>query len=355
MENDTLLSDIILPTTTRFEEHDMNAADGDVWLIGNCIAPLGEAKTDYEVSLEIAKKLGPEWAEKYTWGRSVEDWMKYGWDSRQIEKSSGLTWEQFKEKQFVAYPYDPDWEKRLQDKPGARAFYEDPKASPLSTPSGLIEFESTFLLKNFPDDKERPPLPHWMPEGATHQDNPLGERAKKYPLLCQSNHGRWKSHAQNDDVSWLREIETCKVKGMDGYLYEPIWLHPTEAAKRGIKSGDIIGMYNERGMVLGGAYVTERIRPGVAYQNHGARMDPIVDDPELPKSEYIDRGGANNLICPEKTISPNAAGQVSSAFLVEVKKVDIQALKAKYPKAFAKDYDPGCGLCFSSWVEGGEL
>jgi len=355
MENDTLLSDIILPTTTRFEEYDMNAADGDVWLIENCIAPLGEAKTDYEVSLEIAKKLGPEWVEKYTWGRSVEDWMKYGWDSRQIEKSSGMTWEQFKEKQFIAFPYDPDWEKRLQDKPGARAFYEDPKSNPLSTPSGLMEFESTFLLKNFPDDKERPPVPHWMPEGPTHQDNRLGERAKKYPLLCQSNHGRWKSHAQNDDVSWLREIETCKVKGVDGYMYEPIWLHPTEAAKRSIKNGDIIGMYNERGMVLGGAYVTERIMPGVAYQNHGARMDPIVDDPNLPKSEYIDRGGANNLICPEKTISPNAAGQVSNAFLVEVKKVDIEALKGKHPKAFAKDYDPDCGLCFSSWVEGGEI
>ena len=90
MENDTLLSDIILPTTTRFEEYDINAADGDVWLVENCIAPLGEAKTDYEVSLEVAKKLGPEWVEKYTWGRSVEDWMKYGWDSRQIEKSSGI-------------------------------------------------------------------------------------------------------------------------------------------------------------------------------------------------------------------------------------------------------------------------
>ena len=138
------------------------------------------------------------------------------------------------------------------------------------------------MLKNFPDDKERPPVPHWIPEGETHQDNPLGERAKKYPLLCQSNHGRWKSHAQNDDISWLREIATCKVKGIDGYMYEPIWLHPTEAAKRGIKSGDIIGMYNERGMVLGGAYVTERIMPGVAYQDHGARMDPIVDDPETP-------------------------------------------------------------------------
>jgi trimethylamine-N-oxide reductase (cytochrome c) len=114
-------------------------------------------------------------------------------------------------------------------------------------------------------------------------------------------------------------------------------------------------MYNERGMVLGGAYVTERIMPGVAYQDHGARVDPIVDGEDIPQSEYIDRGGANNLICPEKILSRNCGGQVGSGFLVEVKKVDIMALKEKYPDAFSRDYDPASGLRFSGWVEGGEL
>ncbi len=89
MENDTLLSDIILPTTTRFEEYDISAGGGDVWMVNNCIAPIGEAKTDYEVSLEIAKKLGADLVQKYTWGRSVEDWMKYGWDTRRSKRSAG--------------------------------------------------------------------------------------------------------------------------------------------------------------------------------------------------------------------------------------------------------------------------
>ena len=114
-------------------------------------------------------------------------------------------------------------------------------------------------------------------------------------------------------------------------------------------NGDIVSMYNERGVVLGGAYVTERIMPGVAYQSHGARMDPISMGP----IKYIDRGGANNLICPAGTVSKNAAGQVSSGFLVEVEKTDIQALKAKYPEAFARDYDPGCGLISEGWIEEG--
>jgi len=349
MEDDTLLSDIILPTTTRYEEYDISSdmMAPAVWIVRDCIAPIGEAKTDYEVSLEIAKKLGPEWVDAYTHGNTVEDWMKIGYEAQGLDKI--MSWEEFKEREVYIVPTDPDWEEKLKAKPGARDFYEDPVANPLKTPTGLLEYESTFLLENFPDDEERPPVAHWIPEGKTHQENPLGEKGKKYPLLVVSNHPRWRCHAEHDDVSWLREIPTCKVKGIDGYLYEPIWIHPTEAAKRAIVSGDVISMYNEKGTVLGGAYVTERIMPGVAYQDHGARVDPIAMGPD----EFIDRGGANNLICPEPTISLNATGQVASGFLVQVEKTDLVALKAKYPEAFARDYDPGCGLIFNGWVEGG--
>lgn len=353
MEDDTIYSDLILPTTTKFEEYDISAGGGDVWMVRDCIDPIGQSKTDYEVSLEVAKKLGLE--EKYTWGRSVEDWMQYGYETRKIAEISGMTWEEFKEREFWTAPFDPQWEERFNEKPGGRGFYEDPEANPLKTPTGKLEFESSFLLENFPNDEERPPVPHWIPEGETHKENPLGDRGQQYPLLVVSNHGRWKVHAEHDDISWLREIPTCKIKGVDGYMYEPMWIHPVDAEKRGIKNGDIIGMYNERGMVLGGAYVTERIIPGAVYQDHGARADPIVADPDLPVSEWIDRGGANNLICPEPTISRNATGQVASGFLVEVKKVNIDELKAKYPEAFARDYDPASGLRFSGWVEGGQL
>jgi trimethylamine-N-oxide reductase (cytochrome c) len=352
MENETTFSDIILPTTTRYEEYDISAGGGDVWMVADPIDRIGESKTDYEVSLEIAKKLSDELVQKYTWGKSVDDWMKLAWDTREIEAKSGLTWDQFKEKGFLALPYNPEWQKGLEAKPGARGFYEDPVANPLKTPTGLLEYESTFLKENFPDDEERPPVPHWIPEGETHQDNPLGERVRT--LLCQliTADGEFTPSTM---IFLLREIPTCKIKGIDGYMYEPIWIHPSEAEKRGIKQGDIIGMYNERGMVLGGAYVTERVGPGVAYQDHGARVDYITADPNGPQSEYIDRGGANNLICPEKILSRNCGGQVGSGFLVEVKKVDIFELQAKYPAAFAREYDPATGLLFSSWVEGGEL
>ena len=48
-----------------------------------------------------------------------------------------------------------------------------------------------------------------------------------------SNHPRWGVHSQHDDVTWLREIETCKIKGPDGYQYHPLWMNPADAGRRG--------------------------------------------------------------------------------------------------------------------------
>jgi trimethylamine-N-oxide reductase (cytochrome c) len=125
-----------------------------------------------------------------------------------------------------------------------------------------------------------------------------------------------------------------------------LWLHTIEAAKRGIKNGDIVKIYNERGIVLGGAYVTERLIHGVAYMDHGARCDWIIPG-------KVDRGGAINLICPSGIISKNCTGEATSGYLVEVTKLDpaeMEQWRRDYPAAFAREYDPAAGLRFNAWV-----
>jgi trimethylamine-N-oxide reductase (cytochrome c) len=129
-------------------------------------------------------------------------------------------------------------------------------------------------------------------------------------------------------------------------LYEPVWINPFDASKRGINNGDIVKLFNERGAVLGGAYVTERIIPGAVYQDHGARHDPITDG--------LDRGGSNNLISPANTTSKNASGMATSGYLVEVERVSssqMEEWKIKYPEAFEREYDPASGLHFNAWIE----
>jgi molybdopterin guanine dinucleotide-containing S/N-oxide reductase-like protein len=344
LENDSLLADIILPVNTKLEEEDLGMdRDSPYYSIFpeyKSIEPIGESKSDYEIVCEVAKKLGIY--EAYTKGRSIRDWIKYGFENSGAQRL--ITWEKLKEKGYFVIPTAEDWEK---DPPGLRKFYQNPEANPLRTPSGKLEFYSERLAKSFPDDKERPPVPHWIENSEMHDERLSSKRAKKYPLLLMSNHGRWRLHAQCDDITWTREAPTCKVKGPDGYLYEPVWIHPSDAEKRNIKNGDIIKLHNERGAVLCGAYVTERLRPGVAYVDHGARCDWIIPG-------KLDRGGAINLISPTEVISQNCNGMASSGYLVEAERVNLGQMdewRRQYPEAFMRDYSAASGLRTDSWIE----
>jgi trimethylamine-N-oxide reductase (cytochrome c) len=329
----------VLPVNTKFEEEDI----GDdcesmtfemAYLEHKCIEPLGESKSDYEIVCLVAERLGL--LREYTGGKSVQEWIKEGFDRSGIPERGLLTWEEFNEKQYYVVPVDPDWESHPA---GMYEFYVDPEKHPLETPSGKLEFESVALKQHLPDDRERPPAPNWVEKSPLHDERLSSPRAKEYPLLCMSNHPRHRVHAQLDDLDWNREIVTCKVEGPDGYLYEPLWIHPSEAAKRGIQDGDICKVFNERGVVLVGARVWERVMPGVAYVDHGARTDYIVPG-------RLDRGGAINTITPHNITSKNCAGMVVSGFLVEVAPVDLEALRRQYPEAFSRPHSQTAGLRF---------
>lgn len=342
IENDCLFADIILPVTTKFENDDIGvdhytAEFGSVFLDRKCIEPRGESRSDYEVVCAIAEKLNL--LQEYTDGKSVDDWIRQGFEECGINNM--VTWKEFEEKGHFVIPNDPDWD--LSDI-GMRKFYEDPENNPLSTPSGKLEFYSHRLADNFPGDMERSPIPRWVEKGESHDERLSGERAKTYPYLVVSNHPRWRVHSQHDDMQWLREMETCKIIGPDGYAYQTMWIHPEEAEKKGIKHGDVVNIFNERGGVLAGAYVTERIMPGVVYIDHGARYDPIIPG-------ELDRGGAINTITPRNTSSKNATGMVSGGFLVDIARINLDELGKSYPEAFNRPYNQNSGLCFERMLQ----
>jgi molybdopterin guanine dinucleotide-containing S/N-oxide reductase-like protein len=335
LENDAQFADLILPTNTKFEVEDigveiLSGQFNTIFIDGKCIEPRGESKSSYEVTCLIADRLGL--LEEYTEGKSVDDWIRTGFETSGAAEH--ISFEELKEKGYWVAPPDPEWELYPA---GLIGFHDDPKNNRLQTPSGKLEFHSQRLADQFPGDDERPPVPHFIPFGKSHQESLLHPRSKVYPLLMVSNHPRWRVHSQHDDATWLREIPTCKVKGPDGYYYEPLWMHPSNAEQRGIVHGDVVTVFNERGRVLGGAYVTERIMPGSVYMDHGARYDPIVPG-------ELDRGGAINTITPHNTTSKNATGMVASSFLVDVQKADLDELRATYPEAFNRPYDEGAGL-----------
>ena len=372
MENDTMFADIILPISTKMEQDDILTSSqcGENDMVVNeaqAVDPIGEAKTDAEAVLAIAEKLGladalmehwcyPETASLYTsddesdtsFGDNVIELSTehvFGEPSFETLKKCGyfkggcgehMDFGEFLQKGYLPIRFKDDWR---DDPIGMRAFYEDPENNRIDTPTGLIEFHSTSLESVWGDDPERPLVPHWIEESEAHHERLTCERGKKYPFLVVSNHPRFRVHAEHDDMAWLREIGMCKVEGPDGYLYEPVWINPLDAAERGIEDGDIVRIFNERGSVLGGAKVTERIRRSCISQDHGARVDSIVRG-----TGGLDRGGANNLICPGATTSKNAPGEVTNGFLADIEKVDVFELAKKYPEEFNRDYEPATGM-----------
>ena len=351
-ENDCKFADIVLPVSTRFEVEDIGYdSSSGMWNTmvhaEQCVEPFGESKSDWFCVQEVAKRLEELYGdeeryanifERYTRGRDVAKSIEVTYKGSKADQFR--SWEEFMEKGYVSVPHAEDWQ---DDHAGLYDFYVDPEGHPLETPTGKLEFYSTRLGEHFPDDKERRPYPHYIADTERFHEYRESEKAKEYPFLLVSNHPRFRVHANFDDNDWFREIEPCKVKGPDGYAYETVWVNPKDAERLGLANGDVVRIYNDRGWVLGGVWVTERIMPEVISQDHGARIDTIVPGES-------DRAGANNLIAPKETTSANCAGEVTSGYLVNIEKVDVFELAKQYPEAFGRTFDPTQGPDITNWI-----
>lgn len=348
LENDSLFADLILPVTTCVEDNDTMGASMVVSMRYSALTPagcdrVGESMSDFEIACKLGERFGVR--DQIDMGMTEEEWHRFGFDQSQL--GTEISWDEMQKRGYYFPKQDPNADALA---PGMRLFYEDPEANPLDTPTGKLEFWSEALATNFPDDIERTPMARWTvggseADGWSHDETLWGERCKKYPLLMVANPARFRVHVQGDDIKWFREIETMKVIGKDGYAYEPIWINPADAKARDIHDGDIIKLYNDRGTILVGARVSERVIPGAVMVHKGSRVDPIA--PEL------DRGGAVNLISPNNQVSKHCRGFAVTGYLVEAEKVsdeEYEGWKSQYPDAFARDYDEGIGINYDSWV-----
>ena len=79
-------------------------------------------------------------------------------------------------------------------------------------------------------------------------------------------------------------------------------------------------VYNDRGSILCGAFITDRIIKGAVSIDHGAKIDFIKLD-----NQTVDRGGCINLIAPSVQEKYQEGAEIDipemnvSGFLVELK------------------------------------
>ncbi len=355
MEDGMCMCDIILPILTITETYDIfSVGDGvqNLVLQKKIVTTRGEARSDYEAVKAVAEKLG--YGDKLN-DRGVDDTpearVKASYDAANLADS--ISWNDLNEKLVWSQSINPSWQ---NNDPASFGFYNDPAKNPLRTPSGLLEYESQLLMENHPDDKERLPTAKFMrggtwEEGFVHNEDPIiSPRAKDYPLLMNATGRRWGRHSQHSDIPWTREIKYIRVGvGFDGYAYSDFWIHPSDAEPRGIKSGDLVKLYNDRGIVLAVADVCERTKPGNVFLEKANGGDFI-------EATSINRGGNPNCFAPDWPMSYRAYGLSVYGYLVEAAKVsgdEYMQWKEMYPEAFERKNDPKYGYIFESWVEGG--
>jgi biotin/methionine sulfoxide reductase len=119
---------------------------------------------------------------------------------------------------------------------------------------------------------------------------------------------------------------------------EPIRMHPTDANARGLRDGDIVRVFNDRGACLAGVVIDDGVRPEVVQLATGAWFDPA--DPADPDSMCVH--GNPNVLTDDVGTSSLARGCTGAHVLVQVEKFtgDLPPVRAHEPPPFATDVSP---------------
>ena len=302
-------ADIILPANTALERNDIMLNPRDPTIIANkkTIPNLGQSKSDFEIFTNLAKQLGFE--NSFTENKSEREWLKYIWnESKRISKKVNLDlpdFENFWEDGFFEVPIEKTKKIMFEN------FRKNPNENPLNTPSGKIEITSN-TIKNFNLDKCKG-HPTWIEpyEWLGKIDN--------YPMHLISNQPEYRLHSQLDNAEY--SIKN-KIKNR-----EPVLINIEDAKEKKIKNNDIVLIFNERGKVLAGARLTDKIMKGVLVLSTGAWFDP---DYEI----NADLHGNPNVLTKDIGTSELSQGPTSHTCLVDIRKA--KQTEIKTIKIFSK-------------------
>ncbi|KKN00004.1 hypothetical protein LCGC14_1142160 [marine sediment metagenome] len=280
-------ADIILPVTSSAEKTDITRPwpSGPYFtFVNKAIEPIGECKSDLTIAEDLAEKLG------------IADFVIYN-EEDTLKKFIEMTGDTKNEiKDFQRYKREGIHRVKLEEPYVAfKKEIEDLENNPFGTPSGKIEIFSQRIADI--NDPNNPPIPKYLSRWEDRND-PLTE---KYPLQLLSPHPKNRVHSELFLVEWLKEVEPHIA-----------WINSIDAEPRGIKNGDELIVFNDRGKLTIKAWLTERIIPGVISISEGAWYDPDENG--------IDQGGCVNVLTKD-AYSPGGASALKTC-LVQMEKFE---------------------------------
>jgi anaerobic selenocysteine-containing dehydrogenase len=252
-------ADLFLPAATFLERLELvdyySVIFGIPYMIlrKKAIEPLGEAKSDVEFWLELARKMG--YKEHFPW-KSVEEVLDY------VLEPTGYSVNDLIEKHPSGV-----WTGEVR--------YGEYRQKGFRTPSRKVELYSETLAEMGYDALPTPREP---------SESPYSSKAKEYPLILTTGaRSLYFTHSQ------LRNVEKMIRLQSEAYVE----IHPETAERYGIGDGDKVTVKTERGSIEIRAKLTDSILPGVINIPHGWSeanvnvltsrnpSDPISGCPEL--------------------------------------------------------------------------
>jgi anaerobic selenocysteine-containing dehydrogenase len=229
----TKYADIVLPATSLWECVDVLAATRSryVQLLDKAVDPPGEAHSDAWMVAQLSKRF-PGLAEKFD--KTEEELCN------NVLKPFGKTVADLRREG----PYRPFPENWVPWQDGV-----------FKTPTKRFHlFVPGWKAKNF-----SPVVKYYQPK-ETPEGNP--ELAAKYPLQMVNRKITRTIHSSfgGGTVPWLNEATQREQKVM---------VHPADAEARGIKDGDTVKVYNDRGELKVRAWVTEWMTQGIVSLENG--------------------------------------------------------------------------------------
>jgi len=306
-------ADIVLPATTTLERNDIGASSRDrhVMAMKQAVPAQGQARDDFAIFADIADALGvrhdfTEQRDEPAWLRHLYDQARAGWTRAGLETPD----------------FDGFWARgHLEFTPPARhfvlfeAFRDDPAGNPLNTPSGRIELVSETIGGFGYDDC--PGHPAWF----TPKEWLGSPEAARFPLHLLTFQPATRLHGQLDQG---RVSLASKVAGR-----EPLLIGPEDAAARGLATGDVARVFNDRGACLAGVVVRDGLLGGVVAMATGAWLDPEV--PGEPGALCLH--GNPNVLTRDEGTSRLGQGPVAQSCLVEIERYvgEVRPVAAHHP------------------------
>ncbi|MDP1967418.1 MAG: molybdopterin-dependent oxidoreductase [Reyranella sp.] len=253
-------ADIVLPAASYLETDDLYRAYGAYWMQWGrkAVEPAGEARSNVDVAQALAKRMG---LTDTIFALSPED------AARELFKgSTGPASKADPAKLFAGEPIH---------------IAHDLDGQPFKTPSGKLEFYSEQLAK-----QGLPPMPDWVPDPVETAE------AGKWPLRLLTAPGYFQAHTAFSGVGFLRTRE-----GKPFCI-----LHPEDAAKRGLKDGDQVRVFNDRGEIGLMLKVVDEVQPGV-----------LLVPGQRPTGEAL--SGTINMLCSDRYTDMGEGATYQSTWL----------------------------------------